>query len=65
MTPNEEIALTLIKRGKIHTIYQIIKELGLTGCSNYSACLDSLARKGKIKKGSCPKCEKKGYYEMC
>lgn len=64
MTPQEEIVLATLKKGKVHTISQLLVALNVSNVSNYSHCLQKLQRDGVIEKGSCPKCDKEGYYEM-
>jgi len=63
MTPNEEIALHLIKKHKANSITGIIKQLNLPYMSNFGAVIRSLEQQGLIKAKDCPMCQKKGYYE--
>ena len=65
MTPQEEIVLATIQKGKVHTISQLLVALNVSNVSNYPHCLQKLARDGLIVKRDCPKCDKEGYYEMC
>ena len=64
MTPQEEIVLATFKKGKVHTISQLIVALDAPNISNYSHCMKNLERHGILKKNTCPKCDKAGYYEM-
>ncbi len=63
MTPNEEIALHLIKKHKANSITGIIKHLNLAYTANFGAVIRSLEQQGLIKSKECPSCQKKGYYE--
>ena len=63
MTPNEEIALNLIKKHKANSITGIIRHLKLPYMSNFGAVIRSLETQGLIKSKECPTCQKKGYYE--
>ena len=63
MTPNEEIALKLVKDGN-HTVYQIIKAQNMPNASNFMHILDKMCRDGILQKGYCPSCDKKGYYSL-
>ena len=64
MTPQEELVLITIKKGKVHTISQLLVALNVSNVSNYHHCLQKLERDGMIKKGMCPSCDKEGYFEM-
>jgi len=64
MTPQEEIVLATLKKGKVHTISQLLVALNVSNVSNYSHCLYKLQRDGVITKGSCPSCDKEGYYKL-
>ncbi len=63
MTPNEEIALNLIKKHKANSITGIIKHLKLPYTSNFGVVVRSLEQQGLIKSKACPTCQKNGYYE--
>jgi len=60
----EEITLSLIKDGKAHTLMAIIKHLKMAYASNIPHTLDALVSKDMISKGNCPKCGKRGYYDI-
>ena len=65
MTPQEEVVLVTFQKGKVHTLSQLIKVLNVPNISNYAHCMQNLVRNGILKKNTCPKCDKAGYYEVC
>jgi len=64
MTPNEELAYNVIRKGKAHTMKQVVEYLHMSNTANLSCILDNLVRNGKLDKGNCPTCNKIGYYEL-